>query len=96
MPREYGAFRARFAQSVSTAAAAAIPIRVELHPSRLHFADLFWGERFDLHIISFVKVFCSVLLVYANLIFCSFSCANPTTKLTADRCIESVCIITQA
>ena len=27
-------------------------IRAELHPSAIYFADLFWGERFDLHIIS--------------------------------------------
>ena len=33
----------------------------------------FWGERFDLHI---VKVYSSVLLVYANLIFALLKCQS--------------------
>ena len=36
--------------------------------------DLFWGERFDLHIISLLR--CNVLLVYANLIFALLVCQS--------------------
>ena len=50
-------------------------IRAELHPSAAHIVCLyrFWGERFDLHI---VKVYSSVLLVYANLIFALLVCQS--------------------
>ena len=50
-------------------------IRAELHPSAAHIVCLyrFWGERFDLHI---VKVYSSVLLVYANLIFALLMCQS--------------------